>query len=726
MKKIGICLIAVLCMLFNICVDAADISYTTERTESSKATSCAYNGSTYVLAGTAGMICVSSDLQNWQEIKNVCYTDIENIIWDGGSFVFITGGNVYKSADGLVWQKSPCEFAAGNDFRYINGKYIIKKESDNSLGGAVVGITGLTSNFEDFEEINFGQAADSSKLSYTFSPEIYYKNGMYFAQGLVSNILYSSDLVNWNALPEVPNKNNTGKKLLLFACVNDEYILYYDENNTVTAYSITLSNPVWEKHELNMPKMLGDKVMQQTSGGIYCFAPFNKALCSSNGYNFETINFNTTGNIIRNEYLPLNIYENKSYAVSDGTEVISGDVQVIGNAETVENLWTGKEYLHMDFAANQVQKTADGTNYYNSDIPVSNYTFLTENGLSVVDWNGNNYFARVGGYEPPKLRGGALENGRSLFLFDEQFNIIQKHIFDGDVCDMSYCDGKYYVKIGSLTDKEAYQIYSAFDFENWIEEPNLNEVPVSNGNTVILPSYDRKNAETATYTSKDRIEEIDIKMQLEYVPVDYETPANSKVYILNGIYAAKMICNDGVYIGFSNDGVYFTKIRLSDDFAQLSKRITNNNKSIFYTEGNNIVYNEYGYKMTFDIDDIKTEFGASNAAYVRVNNKILGFDTPPVIESGRTLVPLRFIFETMGADVDWDSSTQTAIVTGNNISVRFSINNVTATIDGAAKTMDVPACLINDKTLVQLHFLSEELGFNVEWNEAEQLVTISK
>ena len=185
MKKISICLIAVLCMLFNICANAADISYTTERTEYSKATSCAYNGNTYVLVGTAGMICVSPDLQNWQEIKNVCYTDIENVIWDGSSFVFITSGNVYKSTDGTVWQKKPCEFDAGNDFCCVNGKYIIKKASDNAAGGAVSGVTGLTSNFEDFEEINFGQAADSSKLSYTFSPEVYYKNGMYFAQGLV-------------------------------------------------------------------------------------------------------------------------------------------------------------------------------------------------------------------------------------------------------------------------------------------------------------------------------------------------------------------------------------------------------------------------------------------------------------------------------------------------------------------------------------------------------------
>ena len=87
---------------------------------------------------------------------------------------------------------------------------------------------------------------------------------------------------------------------------------------------------------------------------------------------------------------------------------------------------------------------------------------------------------------------------------------------------------------------------------------------------------------------------------------------------------------------------------------------------------------------------------------------------------------MRFLFEQMGADVEWDSVTQTAIVKKQNEIITFSIDNTAATVNGIQKTMDVPARLINDKTLVPLRFLSEELGFNVEWNETERLVTISK
>lgn len=152
----------------------------------------------------------------------------------------------------------------------------------------------------------------------------------------------------------------------------------------------------------------------------------------------------------------------------------------------------------------------------------------------------------------------------------------------------------------------------------------------------------------------------------------------------------------------------------------------------------------YGVEMPEDIGDYLFEadgyyyFEKDNESYYRLlktslndsikiiyNNKVLAFDTPPTTENDRTLVPMRFLFEQMGADVEWDSVTQTAIVKKQNEIITFSIDNTAATVNGIQKTMDVPARLINDKTLVPLRFLSEELGFNVEWNEAERLVTIS-
>ena len=108
------------------------------------------------------------------------------------------------------------------------------------------------------------------------------------------------------------------------------------------------------------------------------------------------------------------------------------------------------------------------------------------------------------------------------------------------------------------------------------------------------------------------------------------------------------------------------------------------------------------------------------------NNSYLSFENPPVLENDRTLIPMRFLFEQMGAEVSWDETTNTATVSKASDVVSFSIDNTVATVNAQPKTMDVPARLINDKTYIPLRFLSEELGYTVEWDEETNTVTISE
>ncbi|MDD6762732.1 MAG: stalk domain-containing protein [Clostridiales bacterium] len=154
------------------------------------------------------------------------------------------------------------------------------------------------------------------------------------------------------------------------------------------------------------------------------------------------------------------------------------------------------------------------------------------------------------------------------------------------------------------------------------------------------------------------------------------------------------------------DGVY--GVEMPDDIGSYCFEINGN----YYFE------KDENHYYCIDESELK------NKIKVVYDNKILAFATPPVIEDDRTLVPMRFLFEQMGADVDWDDNTKTAIVNRQNETITFSIDNTTATVNSIQKTMDVPARLINDKTLVPLRFLSEELGFDVQWDEGSQTVTI--
>ena len=70
----------------------------------------------------------------------------------------------------------------------------------------------------------------------------------------------------------------------------------------------------------------------------------------------------------------------------------------------------------------------------------------------------------------------------------------------------------------------------------------------------------------------------------------------------------------------------------------------------------------------------------------------------------------------IGADVEWNGKTQTATATLGDKKITFSIDNVNARINNKSAQMDVPARLINDKTMVPLRFLSENVGYKVDWD----------
>lgn len=116
---------------------------------------------------------------------------------------------------------------------------------------------------------------------------------------------------------------------------------------------------------------------------------------------------------------------------------------------------------------------------------------------------------------------------------------------------------------------------------------------------------------------------------------------------------------------------------------------------------------------------------ASQSIQVFVNGQILQFDVPPTVVSGRTLVPLRAIFEALNAKVAWDNTSQTVSATWNGGELALPVGKTTATVNGSIKTLDVPAQIINNRTLVPLRFVAETLGAKVGWYGKSQAITIN-
>ena len=111
---------------------------------------------------------------------------------------------------------------------------------------------------------------------------------------------------------------------------------------------------------------------------------------------------------------------------------------------------------------------------------------------------------------------------------------------------------------------------------------------------------------------------------------------------------------------------------------------------------------------------------------VLLNGTPISFDQPPVIIDGRTLVPLRAIFEAMNATVDWDQSTKTVTSTRGNTTVKLTIGENTLYKNGQPVTLDVPAQLISDRTMVPARAVAEAFGADVQWNGENRTVIITE
>lgn len=109
---------------------------------------------------------------------------------------------------------------------------------------------------------------------------------------------------------------------------------------------------------------------------------------------------------------------------------------------------------------------------------------------------------------------------------------------------------------------------------------------------------------------------------------------------------------------------------------------------------------------------------------VTLSGEKVEFDVQPVKENDRVLVPMRAIFEKLGATVNWDDETSTAIAVKGDKVIIIQIDNSKAFVNTEIKELDVPARLISDRTLVPIRFVSEALDCNVDWNEDEQTVII--
>ena len=118
---------------------------------------------------------------------------------------------------------------------------------------------------------------------------------------------------------------------------------------------------------------------------------------------------------------------------------------------------------------------------------------------------------------------------------------------------------------------------------------------------------------------------------------------------------------------------------------------------------------------------------AANDITVYVDGQKVTFDQPPVVQNGRTLVPMRAIFEALGAEIEWFGAEKRVNAFWGMNSLDLWIGSCEIQMgDGSLVTIEVPAQVINGRTLVPLRAVSQCMGAEVKWDGPTKTINITR
>lgn len=113
------------------------------------------------------------------------------------------------------------------------------------------------------------------------------------------------------------------------------------------------------------------------------------------------------------------------------------------------------------------------------------------------------------------------------------------------------------------------------------------------------------------------------------------------------------------------------------------------------------------------------------APSVFIDGARMEFEVDPAIINGSTLVPLRAIFEELGADIEWDNTTRTVTAVKGDNTITYTLGQTTAKRNNETLMLTTPGQVVDNRTLVPLRFVSEALDAVVGWEPKSRSITIS-
>ncbi len=170
-------------------------------------------------------------------------------------------------------------------------------------------------------------------------------------------------------------------------------------------------------------------------------------------------------------------------------------------------------------------------------------------------------------------------------------------------------------------------------------------------------------------------------------------------------------------------GYELDKLTVTDSKGNEIKVKDNGDGTFTFTMPDSEVEIEAEFKVAADEQDdtIVLTIGSTVAM---VGETPVVNDVAPIIKGERTMLPIRFIAEALGATVDWNEANQLVTITKGETVIEIFIGQPFALVNGEPVQLDAPAFIENDRTYLPLRFVAENLGATVEWDGTTNTVTI--
>ena len=352
------------------------------------------------------------------------------------------------------------------------------------------------------------------------------------------------------------------------------------------------------------------------------------------------------------------------------------------------------------------------------------------------------------------------ENGPQIYLSYPRYNIVRNTEFTVDVClkDVANVD----------------TVYTEITFDSTIISPNVKSIingefltrdgimPIKQINSISQNTigiyYTRGKYQkgisgnglvySINFRSlRDGYSDIKITRYFVFNPFGSQinlkkfdsnvTVSNTGLFINKNIASGEITSKQFLTINGSLNGEtlwigddtykYLIEVRENGKYSEILKLMSYKNSIEFITQRESNDFNKIRVEiLTNSIVSITLKIGNSTAI---VNEKEVFLDTAPILENGRTLVPIRFISESIGANVKWNDKDLSIVITLGDKKIYLWIGKKESIIEkkGVKTTykLDVPPRIVNNRTLVPLRFVMEAFSATVTWIDEYKLIKIN-